>query len=321
MANSNKTERRYSQFRASGNVLAGTAIKYGDVAVTSMGRERFRAGCFKPIGDVILNYMHLRTEPICRNGPNGNLQLIDTEQSLEVRAELNPDFDGKILDRVRTQTLRGLSVEFIPVEESIEENIRVISKANLVGIGLVDKPAYPKSVVQLRASGFRSRVPYGKSLGCECVSGDCTHAVLSGESFIDIDEIIAGKSERDVTAVVGDYKDTVGSLKQGTLRLEQTDDGLDIEIPRLPATQAVNDLIEMAAGATLLARPYFKQTEQSKSESVIETDDEGNKVLRVKGANLKSIVLGFSDRDDGWSPGEFVPVEQRNNLVLAPWQW
>ena len=305
-------ERRYSEIRFEGNNLSGIAIRYGEVAqIGGLGSERFRAGCFGDLtqADCILNLQHSRESPIARTG-GGGLELIDTSKTLEIRASLNPEIAGKAIALVQSKILRGLSVEFVSLRESIENSVRVIERARLHGIGLVDKPAYSGSIVSVRASGFRSKVPYGRSVSCECVSGDCTHAVLSGESFIDLDEVIAGNSDKDVTAFVGDYKNTVGSVKDGSLRLSQDDTGLIVDIPRMPATQAVTDLIETSSVVGILARPYFKETAQSKSESTVEVDSEGNKVLNVKGANLRGILIGASDKSSGWEAGEFIPVQQ-----------
>lgn len=302
--------RRFSEFTQDGNTLTGIAIRYNELANIGSFQERIVPGAFGDLAnqDIILNLQHNREKPIARTG-GGGLELIDTDTSLQIRANLNPDFASRAIAMVKAKILRGLSVEFLPIQKAIENSVTVIRKAKLVGIGLVDKPAYSGSIVQVRASSFRSNIPYGVTLGCECVSGNCTHAILTGESFIDIDAIIANRIKpdgSDVTAFVADYSNTVGSLKDGTLRMEQDANGLTVEIPRLPNTSAVNDLIETSAVAGVLARPYFKE---QGSESVEETDSEGNQVLRVKGANLRGIVLGSTDRSDGWTAGQFLPIQ------------
>lgn len=306
------TEKRYFELRNQGNELSGTAIRYGDVAsIAGIGRERFVAGCFGDLSsaDVILNEQHDRNKPIARTG-GGGLELIDTNTSLEIRANLNPEIAGKCLALVKSKVLRGLSVEFQTLKQRIEANTRIIERANLVGIGVVDKPAYANSIVQVRASGFSSYVPYGRPLSCQCAGGDCTHTILSGESFIDLDEIITARQKPngdDITAAVEGYSDTVASLKNGSLRLSQDANGLTIEIPRLPSTQKVADMIEQSAVVGILARPYFQQTPEVKSE--IEEID-GNLTQIVKGgADLRSIILGPSDKSGGWTPGEFVPIQ------------
>ena len=43
-------------------------------------------------------------------------------------------------------------MEFHALEERAENGIRVIERAELVGVGLVDTPAYPASKAEVRAA-------------------------------------------------------------------------------------------------------------------------------------------------------------------------
>ena len=148
-------ERRYIEIRQEGGrVLSGRAVVYGDVARVPWGQERIEAGAFSPIGDVLLNDMHQRAVPLARTG-GGGLELIDSAESLEVRATL-PDtrVADDVLELVKTGVLRGLSVEFRAVAERIEGGVRVIERAKLGGIGVVDTPAYPASEVEARMAAL-----------------------------------------------------------------------------------------------------------------------------------------------------------------------
>ena len=148
-----QTETRYSEIRAQdGNRLTGTVLRYNDVAVVAGQPERFAPGAFGDTSafDVILNVQHQRTRPIARTG--SGLTLRDGPESLTMAAELPQTRDAAdTLELVRSGVLRGLSVEFRAIRESFVGGVRVIHEAVLTGLGVVDRPAYPASVVEARA--------------------------------------------------------------------------------------------------------------------------------------------------------------------------
>ena len=129
--------------------LSGTVIRYGDVAKLAFGREVIDAGAFGDVAnaDVILNRQHNRGKPLARTG-GGGLELVDSPTELRLQADL-PDTDTarEAITLVRSGVLRGFSVEFRAVTESIRNRILHVEKAELVGIALCDKPAYPASQV------------------------------------------------------------------------------------------------------------------------------------------------------------------------------
>lgn len=160
MAVEDGTLYRFCELRFDGERgLSGTAIAYGDVAKMPWGeQERFEPGAFDNISgaDVILNVQHDRVYPVARTG-GGGLQLSDDNNALEMKAELadtGPANDT--LELVRKRILRGLSIEFYPLEDRIVvdddgNRVRVIEKAELRGIAVVDRPAYPNSLIQARS--------------------------------------------------------------------------------------------------------------------------------------------------------------------------
>lgn len=149
-------ERRYCELRAAsdGRRLEGVAVRYGDTARLPWGRERIEVGAFAPLGDVILNASHDRAAPLARTG-GGGLELMDAADSLTVRAELPATRAADdVLALVRGGVMRGLSVEFRAVAERMESGVRVIERAALSGVAVVDTPAYPASEVEARRAAM-----------------------------------------------------------------------------------------------------------------------------------------------------------------------
>ena len=140
-------ERRYAAFRASadGRTLSGRALVYGDVSPDF--RERFVPGAFGALAPVALNLQHDRKLVLVEAD---GLALTDSERALEVRATLPADSAAVLL--VKRGALTGFSVEFHALEERRESGIRVIERAELTGLALVDRGAYPQSKAEIRAS-------------------------------------------------------------------------------------------------------------------------------------------------------------------------
>ena len=142
------------EVRAEGRVLTGPAIRYGDVSPSH--RERFEAGAFDLDGRTRwLDYRHDRERALAWTG--GGLTLTDTREALMVEADLPsiPLADRALAD-VAAGRLTGFSVEFNAVEERRESGIRVVSRAELSGIGLVAAPSYTQSTVEIRARSGRT---------------------------------------------------------------------------------------------------------------------------------------------------------------------
>ena len=137
-------ERRYAAFRVSGRTLTGRALVYGDIAPEY--RERFTPGA---LGDVpatmAINLQHDRSLVVVESAA-----LTDGPRALEVRAEL-PE-GSAALRLVQRGALSGFSIEFQAKDERREAGIRVIERATLTGLALVDRGAYPASTAEVRAA-------------------------------------------------------------------------------------------------------------------------------------------------------------------------
>ena len=129
--------------------LSGRAVRYGDVATLPFGKEIIDAGAFGDLeqADLILNRQHDRGKPLARSG-GGGLEIVDSATELMLRADL-PDTEParEAITLVRNKVLRGFSIEFRALSEYVADRIIHVAKAELVGIALVDKPAYPDSQV------------------------------------------------------------------------------------------------------------------------------------------------------------------------------
>ena len=149
-----KTEFRFCEVRREGRTLSGQGIVYGDVARVGARAERFLPGAFgADVGglDVLLNVQHDRGRVLARSG-GGGLTLTDTASALEVRAELPKTRESDdTLELVEAKILRGFSLEFVALRESMEGPTRVIASARLAGLAVVDKPAYQASTISARA--------------------------------------------------------------------------------------------------------------------------------------------------------------------------
>ena len=161
------------EIRAAGRTLTGEAVRYGQRATDRP--ERFEAGAFAPLGPLALNLQHDPAIVLATTGDG--LAVTDTPRALEVRASLRP---GAALTLLRRGVLRGLSVEFRALAERTEGGVRVIERAALEGLGLVDEPAY-SGRLEVRRGGFggggwgswggatlRATVPPNTRLRCEC---------------------------------------------------------------------------------------------------------------------------------------------------------
>ena len=148
-----KTEYRFCEVRREGRVLEGRAITYGDVARVGSSRERFVPGAFGSLegADLLLNVQHDRGRVLARSG-GGGLVLTDSATALEVRAELPETRESDdTLKLVEAKILRGFSLEFVALRERMEGPTRVLVQARLVGLAVVDKPAYRASTIAARA--------------------------------------------------------------------------------------------------------------------------------------------------------------------------
>ncbi|WP_419922336.1 HK97 family phage prohead protease [Candidatus Poriferisodalis sp.] len=286
------------RLNADGRTLNGVALRYGDVAPRFA--ERVERGAFVSRSEPLpLRLMHDVSRTIATT--SDTLRIRDTPEALIASTPLRTD--SAELGLVQRGRLNGLSVEMTVLAERREDGLRVIERAHLLGVGLVDAPAYRGSRIELRArwsAGARmariaSRVPTGKRLQCECSDG-ASFAEFTADAFRSaVADIKATGAE--VTAALNSYDNTVASTSKGTLRLGVDNDGAlraEIDIVDTPTGHAVLDADHDSG---LIVRPFVDDPTGDGSELV----SEGEETFRRWNApRLRSIMLTTTDAREGW---------------------
>ena len=249
-------------------------------------------GAFGEVDRVALNLQH---DPALVLAPAA--VLIDSPRELRVRADLAEG--SAALELTRRGALNGFSIEFHSRLERREGGIRVVERAELTGLALVDRGAYPGSMAEVRARGgrggrlgtFRGRIPAGKRVDCRCSPGDCKSAIFKKGSFDDLDD---PDRAGDVLGVAGDYSQAVASKTRKSLRFWAGKDGAleyAIDIPNSARGQA---LLESFDVVPIYGRP------------VIDVDasdlDIADRVATYSRARVRVITIGPTDASAGWTP-------------------
>lgn len=296
------------ELRATGRTLTGEAIRYGERATDRP--ERFAPGAFQPIGDMVrLNLQHDPAIVLAQTGDR--LTVTDTPEALQVRATLKP---GAALTLLQRGALGGLSVEFRSLAERRDGGERIIERARLEDIGLVDVPSYAGRLELRRSSGFTlsATIPADARLRCEC-GGDalCKWATFIPEAVEEMfdaafEGAVADLAQHpDVIAAFGRYDRPLASVSRGTLRR----DG--------PATVAI-DLPDDDNGRAVLAahestgvvvRPHLDMAE-SEYEQVGDT-------LHYTRATARAFIVSATDAREGWPEPDLQrpPIAERSALV------
>ena len=145
-----RMEKRFVEFRYDGlGNVSGTVIKYSDRAKFGSFEERFVPGAIRLHSDVVANIMHDRSKPLVRTG--AGLDIDDNKERMMATIRL-PDTTHarEAKELIEARIIRGMSMEFIPEKENWEDKSRIIERALLTGIGLVDIPAYSESQLENR---------------------------------------------------------------------------------------------------------------------------------------------------------------------------
>ena len=152
-------EFRRAEIRAetpTGRVLVGTVMPYGaEAKIGEAFRERFEAGSIVAVPRATLNLQHERSMLLARVG--AGLEFTDAPDRLTMRADLpKTRLADDVLEGVRAGLYGGLSLEFRARDERWpERDLRVVTRADLMGVAIVDTPAYTEAMVaEARAAAW-----------------------------------------------------------------------------------------------------------------------------------------------------------------------
>lgn len=277
------------EFRVAGRTLSGVAMRYGDVSPDF--RERFVPGAFGDVERIDVNLQHDCSLVVAHGA-----MLTDTERELRVRAEL--PVDSAALKLVRRGALNGFSVEFHARQERREGDVRVVERADLVGLALVDRGAYPQSTAEVRARSGRTMtaaIPTGRPVACECAGGGCSRSMLLQEAMEEMwGEVFEETTRRVVGAYFENYSKPLASTARGTLRGAIRGTGFRgrepiVEID-IPDSAAGRELLEAWDASGLVVRPFIRDIQGE----VI--DD----VQHIVGGRLGAVIVSATDAREGW---------------------
>lgn len=274
-------EFRFTEFRAvEGRTIYGVAVDYNDTSMRPGGmQERFDVGAFGDVDslDTILHWQHERARPLARTN-GGGLLLTDSPERLEVAATLPETRDGDdALLLAQRGILRGFSTEFNARQERFEGNTRIIQKAALPGLGLVDTPAYPQStIMEIRASGdgLTGAFFYDSDIHISD-SGKVRKQRFKAGAF----KYALEQPDREITLTLGDGSRQLASKQSGSLILKDSPNALRFEVKQLPKTSYAKDFLALlrAGNVAPAVIPIFSRTPKSISKDAdYEEEEKGN---------------------------------------------
>lgn len=159
-------EVRFCELRVSESerTIEGTIVRFDDEAsIAGVFRERILPNAFEMRSDMILNQQHDRTKPLAKldNVAEASFSIRQTASAYEIRARIARTTVGDdALYNIRNGLLSGFSVEMKVHDEDWREeaSLRLIKRATMAGVALVDRPAYPQSSVEARQAFLQAGV-------------------------------------------------------------------------------------------------------------------------------------------------------------------
>ena len=235
----------------------------------------FASGAFGDVSalDSILHWQHERSRPLART-QGGGLVLTDSPEQLEIAAEMPNTRDGDdALELASKGILRGFSTEFHARRERYQGDTRIIESALLPGVGMVDQPAYPQSVItEIRADGdgLKGAFFYDRDI----ITGD-SGAVRKQRFRPGAFKYALESPDREITLTLGDGSRQLASKQSGSLILKDTPQALTFEVKSLPKTSYAKDFLALLRAGSVAPGiiPIFSRIPKSVSKDA-DTDEE-----------------------------------------------
>ena len=253
----------------------------------------------------------------------GGLELIDTREALNIRATLPRTQDANdTIALIRGGVLRGLSLEFLSETERMEGQTRIIERAELRGLAVVDKPAYSDSLVQARAElrrrgrGIGGTFHYSRDRVTSSTGRRRKQRIAPGAFRFALED-----PDREISLLLGrTYDQPLASRLAGTLKLEDTREALRFDVDTLPDTSYVNDYrAAIATGAAVFGVDALFQIPPldvvpNAVEIVPDTENPEVEVEVVSEAVLTALAV--VTRQPRGNPGAVEPRQRRRQIWL-----
>ena len=245
------TEHRFREIRVQGRRLSGVLMPYNTEAVVEGVRERFLPGAFAPVPALL----DLNLQPR-RQDHHGQGLGADRHRAGAARRCRPGPGRGSLPARAPRDAGPVCRSSSRPSASRWSTACAWSSSATLAGAGLVDQGAYDKAVVEVRAKGrtVKGVFPgWQKRAECRCQGDDCEAVIFDQGAF----DAALEDPDREVLAVAGNYDSPVASRRRGSLRIEQTDTGISVEVDLTDGTASAKAVEDAAAVGDIYTRPYI----------------------------------------------------------------
>ena len=244
-----------------GRTLRGVVVRYNEIA--SDRPEKFAPFAYQPLPESVpVNVQH-REQMVFARG--ADVDLVDGPDALRMAARIPAgDTGNAVLGMVESRMLTGLSSEFVAVLDLKVAGVRVVMRALLAGIGVVDQPSYTGSTVELRQAGrgLTGTYRYGRDKVTSDRGRRRKQRVSPGafshqlERFAELQAEAGESLQRILESAIAEHPDfreiqllsgrnsdrSLASLRTGTLVLRDDAEGLHFTASALPDTSYARDL-------------------------------------------------------------------------------
>lgn len=148
---------------------------------------------------------------------------------------------------------------------------------------------------------LRATIPYGRRLQCECAGPECTTVEFLPGS-LDL-----GERDGDVLAVGGNYLNVLGSLRRGTLLVEDSPEGLRVGLTS-SSTDTARKIMEAGSVSDIYVRPLLDLDDSDFTES--------DRVRTFSSASVRALIVKPTTASEGHIPADIDGVIEERALWL-----